>query len=98
MDMHLIDYPPPPAYDFPYKGPGVIITVKDTDLVCRGLGVQADEVHIIYGCSEYTAGGCIIVLPKISHIITKRNQAQVRRVENANCNGWPHFWHGKQRE
>src|SRR5215469_16764917 len=98
MPIHLIDYPPPPAYDMPYKGPGVVVTTADAENVCLSLGVQPTGDHRIYGCSVWAPGGCLIVLPKISSVISKRDQAMVRRVENANCNGWPHFWHGKQRE
>ena len=98
MDLHLTDWPPPALYDFPYTGLGNLIVVPHADMVCAELGVRSKVGATFYGCSLWTAGGCLIVLPKISHIISKRNQAMVRRVENANCNGWPHFWNGKQRE
>jgi hypothetical protein len=40
---------------------------------------------------RWVEGGCLIVLPKIvTGSITQLDQDKVRRIENANCNGWPH--------
>jgi len=87
----LYDFPPPVLYDFPYDGPGVVVTipVSSVETVCRALGVKTKSGDRIYGCSLWTAGGCLIVLPAIDIEISKADQDKVRRVESANCNGWP---------
>jgi hypothetical protein len=89
MDLNLTDFPPPVLYDFPYTGPGSLIVVPHADIVCAELGLRSKVGATFYGCSLLTSGGCLIVLPKIEGRITKKNQDDVRRVESANCNGWP---------
>jgi hypothetical protein len=85
----LKDFPPPVLYDFPYTGPGNLIVVPHADVVCYDLGLRSKVGAKFYGCSWFTAGGCLIVLPKVEGSITQARQDMVRRAENANCNGWP---------
>jgi len=85
----LFDYPPPALYDVPYTGPGNLLIVPDASAVCIDIGVKVKPDHVIYGCSWWTLGGCLIVLPKVLWPITQADQDMVRRVESANCNGWP---------
>jgi hypothetical protein len=89
--MILNDFPPPPLYDFPYDGPGVVVMlpVARADTICRALGVKTKTGERVYGCSLWTAGGCLIVLPSVDEQISRSDQDMVRRVESANCNGWP---------
>jgi len=89
MPIDFYDYPPPALYDFPYKGPGNLIIVPDAAAVCWQLGIRVKTGDIVYGCSVFTWGGCLIVLPKVVGNITLEIQRAVRRIENANCNGEP---------
>jgi hypothetical protein len=87
----LFDYPPPALWDFPFTGPGVVVTVPldKAEQVCRALGVTTKPGHVVYGCSTWRQGGCLIVLPKVDASISQADHDMVQRVENANCNGWP---------
>ena len=88
----MIDIPsPPPAWDAPYTGPGVVVELPlpRVNLVCRALGVVVEPGRQIYSCAMWTAGGCLEVLPKVVGPITREDQDKARRYEDANCNGWP---------
>jgi hypothetical protein len=87
----LADFPPPPAFDHPFTGPGVIVRLAEpvVERVCRELGVDVEPTRAVYSCSWWVEGGCLEILPKVGGSITIDDASQLRRVEDANCNGWP---------
>lgn len=89
---------PPVQYDFPFPKPAieVVIPVERISKVCgllsRSGSLNLANGQIAYACSQVYIGGCLIVLPMISGKITLFDQQNLRRHENAHCNGWP-AWH-----
>lgn len=85
----LADYPPPAQYDHPPSIPVQIIEMPahELNMFCYRMGIHAGNT--IYACSDMLPGGCLIILPKVDDTISQADQDMVRRVEYANCNGWP---------
>jgi hypothetical protein len=49
--------------------------------ICRALGVKTASGERVYGCSMWTAGGCLIVLPSVD---ARRVGKSIRKFA-ANC-------------
>ena len=74
---------PPPAQLVEIQRP-----IEQVGAVCRALGVKT-TFAMIYGCSTWARGGCVIVIPQVQGPVTAQFQARVREHEIAHCNGWP---------
>ena len=87
--IFLFDYPPPAQFDHLCVQCGVVVkSLPELRRTCTAMGVKLDH-GLLYGCSWRGPAGCTIVIPKLSPEIDQLDQDMVRRVENANCNGWP---------
>lgn len=80
---------PPSAYSIPYSGAGIELRLPlyDLNIVCHSLGIARAES--LYGCSKWSIGGCLIVIPAVGNGITSDDQDRVRAHELAHCDGWP---------
>ena len=86
--MTLADFPPPAIYDHEYGGRGDVLVMPLAELrrsACAGV----KGTRPVFGCSWHTKFACTIILPAVGDGITQADQDMVRRVEAANCNGWP---------
>lgn len=91
----MIGDPAPPPAVMALPSPSTLIELQlplsALNTVCRALGADKERRYaILYGCSTWRIGGCLIVVPKVERLISERDQTAVRSHEIAHCNGWMH--------